>query len=65
MAGDRAVGSRVGHRRAEEEAMPRGGAKERGLAPYLGEGAWIRPDARLGQDLKVERCAAMGCNGTA
>ena len=65
MAGGRAVGSRVGHRRAEEEAMPRGGTREQGLAPYLREGAWMHPDARLGQDLKVERCAAMACNGTA
>ena len=64
MAGGRAVGSRVGHRRAEE-AMPRGGARERGLAPYLGEGAWTHPDTRLGQDMKVERCAAMACNGAA
>ena len=65
MAGGRAVGSRGGHRRAEDEAMPRGGAREQGLAPYFGEGAWMHPDARLGQDLKVECCAAMACNGTA
>ena len=64
MAGGRAVGSRVGHRRVEE-SMPRGGAREQGLATYLGEGTWMHADARLGQDIKAERCAAMVCNGTA
>jgi hypothetical protein len=64
MAGGRAVGSRVGHCRAEE-AMQRGGEREQGLAPYLGEGAWLHADAHLGQDIKVELCVAMACNGTA
>ena len=44
---------------AEEGEMARGGARERGPAPYAGEGEWLHADARLGQDAKVERCAAI------
>ena len=64
MAGGRAVGSRVGHCRVEE-AMPRGGARKQWPVPYLGEGKWLHANARLGQDVKVERCATMVCNGMA
>ena len=58
MASGRMVGGRSGHRRAEVETT-RGGARERGPAPYAGEGEWLHADARLGQDAKVERCAAI------
>ena len=58
MARGRMVGGRSGHRRAEVAAT-RGGARERGPAPYTGEMEWLHPDARLGQDAKIERCAAI------
>ena len=57
MASGKMVGGRSGHRRAEVVAT-RGGVRERGPAPY-GEEEWLHPDARLGQDAKIERCAAI------
>ena len=64
MAGGLTVGGRVGHRRVEE-VMPSGGARKQWQVPYLGEGKWLHANARLGQDVKVERYAAMACNGMA
>ena len=64
MVRGRSVGSRVGHRRMEK-AMPRCGVRERGPAPYVGEGEWLHADARLGKDTKLERCEAMAHGGTA
>ena len=51
------VGARTGHRRGEEP-QPRGGPRERGPAPYEGEGKWLNDDARAAQVAKFERCEA-------
>ena len=56
MAQGRMVGTRIGHRRAEENKQ-RGGRRERGKAPCEGQGQWMHPDLRLGQNAKFERCA--------
>ena len=58
MASGRMVGSHSGQRRAEV-VVTRGGVRERRPAPYAGEEEWLHPNARLGQDAKIERCAAI------
>ena len=42
------------------EKSPRkgGGGRERGPAPWVGEGEWLNADARVAQVLKFERCEA-------
>ena len=38
--------------------MKRGGMKEKGPAPWVGEEEWLNAYARVAQVLKCERCEA-------
>ena len=51
------VGPRMGLRRGTE-AKARGGVRERGAAPWTGEGQWLNEDARPAQRAKIERAEA-------
>lgn len=48
----RMVGARSGHRRAEKPSDNWGGLREKGSAPWVGEGEWLHADARMAQAQK-------------
>ena len=56
------VGARSGHRNAAEVGQ-RGGVRERGPAPWEGEGEWINDDARPAQLAKFERAEGAADGG--
>ena len=58
MAKGKMVGTRLGHRKAEENKK-RGGKTKKGEAPWKYKGQWLHSDARFALDAKIERCAAM------